>query len=164
MAFRVGRIAVCADIAVMLHQITIQESDMQVQRFLWFHNDKKTPRTFVMRSMTFGICCAPCIAHYVRDKNAEAFKDTNPRAYESITKAHYMDDLIDTYNNDSEAVSVASAVKHIHANAGFTIRNWISNSAAVMHHFGERQLNTHNPKELGGPEKVLGSQDFKEMS
>ncbi|XP_041632480.1 uncharacterized protein [Drosophila kikkawai] len=156
MAFRVGRIGVCADIAEMFHQIIIQQSDMHVQRFLWLHKDNKTPRIFVMRAMTFGICCAPCIAHYVRDKNAQEFKDHCPRAFESITEAHYVDDLIDSYTDDSEAIAVTTKVRDIHAEGGFTIRNWISNSTAVLKHFGERQIDEQSPKELGDPEKVLG--------
>ncbi|XP_068143533.1 uncharacterized protein [Drosophila tropicalis] len=118
MAFRVGRIAVCADIAEMFHQINIQESDMQVQRFLWLNKNENTPRIFVMRAMTFGIICAPCIAHYVCDKNAENFQIKNPRAYESITKAHYVDDLIDSFKDDLEAITVTSSVRDIHADDG----------------------------------------------
>ncbi|XP_070854987.1 uncharacterized protein [Drosophila suzukii] len=50
LAFRVGAIAVSVDIAEMFHRINIRHEDMHSQRFL---------------------CCAPLIAHYVRDKNAE---------------------------------------------------------------------------------------------
>ncbi|KAH8234499.1 hypothetical protein KR032_001140, partial [Drosophila birchii] len=39
---------------------------------------------------------------------------------------------------------------------GFTIRNWISNSTAILKHFGEHQAAEQHPKELSGPEKVLG--------
>ncbi|KAH8283198.1 hypothetical protein KR054_008569, partial [Drosophila jambulina] len=39
---------------------------------------------------------------------------------------------------------------------GFTIRNWISNSTAILTHFGEHQTSEQHPKELSGPEKVLG--------
>ncbi|XP_068150198.1 uncharacterized protein [Drosophila tropicalis] len=159
MAFRVGRIAVCADIAEMFHQINIQESDMHVQRFLWLNKNENTPRIFVMRAMTFGINCAPCIAHYVRDKNAENFQIKNPRAYESITKAHYVDDLIDSFKDELEAITVTSSVRDIHADGGFQIRNWCSNSASVLQNLGEQQINQH-PKELGNPEKVLGVDYF----
>lgn len=51
-----------------------------------------------MRLMTFSICCAVCNTHYIHDKIAEVFKHVNPWAYEFIIKAHYMDDLINTYN------------------------------------------------------------------
>jgi len=57
-----------------------------------------------MRSMTFGISCAPCIAHYVRDKNAEEYKLQSARAFEAITKAHYVDDYIDSLGDETEAI------------------------------------------------------------
>ncbi|XP_043862627.1 uncharacterized protein LOC122756602 [Drosophila santomea] len=93
---------------------------MHVQRFLWLNKGNKTSRV-------------PCIAHYVRDKNAQELKDQCPRAFESITKAHYVDDFIDSYTDDSEAIAVTSEVRDIHAEGVFK-----------------------HPKELGGPEKVLG--------
>ncbi|XP_070075691.1 uncharacterized protein [Drosophila takahashii] len=101
MAFRVGKIAVCGDIAEMFHQIRILEADAHAQRFVWYNKETQAIRTFVMRSMTFGISCAPCIAHYVRDKNAEEYKLQSPRAFEAITKAHYVDDYIDSLANET---------------------------------------------------------------
>jgi len=71
MSLRVGKIAVFGDIAKMFHQIRILESNAHAQRFVWYNKKTQAIRTFVMRSMTFGIFCAPCMAHYVRYKNAE---------------------------------------------------------------------------------------------
>ncbi|XP_043862571.1 uncharacterized protein LOC122756549 [Drosophila santomea] len=68
-------------------------------------------------------------------------------AFESITKAHYVDDLIDSYTDDSEAIAVTSKVRDIHAEGGFTIRNWISNSTAILKHFGDWQIAEQHPKE-----------------
>ncbi|KAL7739284.1 hypothetical protein ACLKA6_002622 [Drosophila palustris] len=85
-----------------------------------------------MRAMTFGISCAPCIAHYVRNKNAESYSKQYPRAYEAIKEAHYVDDYIDSTNSEDEAIEVASKVRLIHQEGGFEIRNWASNSASVL--------------------------------
>jgi len=145
MAFRVGKIAVCGDIAEMFHQVRILESDAHAQRFVWYNNETQAIRTFVMRSMAFGISCAPCIAHYVRDKNAEEYKLQSPRAFEAITKAHYVDDYIDSLGDETEAIEVT-----------LNIRNWASNSPEVLKHLQGVSLDLQSPKELGDPEKVLG--------
>jgi len=81
--------------------------------------------------MTFGISCAPCIAHYVRDKNAEEYKLQSPRAFEAITKAHYVDDyiLVDSLGDETEAIEVTLKVRDIHAAGGFNIRDWASTIA-----------------------------------
>ena len=69
LGFRVGRIVVCGDIAEMFHRINVRESDMHAQRFLWWDKDD---------ALTFGVNCAPCIAHYVHDTNANKFKSQFP--------------------------------------------------------------------------------------
>lgn len=68
LAFRVGKVAVCADIAEMFHRISIRKEDMHAQRFLWYDKGSGQTKVYVMRAMTFGISCGPCIAHYVRNK------------------------------------------------------------------------------------------------
>jgi len=99
----------------MFHQIGILESD--AQRFVWYNKETQAIRTFEMRSMTFGISCAPCIAHYVRDKNAEEYKLQSPRAFEAITN------YIDSLGDETEAIEVTLKVRDIHAAGSFNIRN-----------------------------------------
>lgn len=86
--FRVGRTAICGDISEMFHRINVKESDMHAQRFLWCDEEDhmNKPSIFVMQALSFGISCAPCIAHFIRDKNAEQFSETHPRAVEAIKK------------------------------------------------------------------------------
>ncbi|XP_052835157.1 uncharacterized protein LOC128251924 [Drosophila gunungcola] len=160
MAFRVGKIAVCGDIAEMFHQIRIQEADSHAQRFIWFNKETRAPRIFVMKAMTFGISCAPCIAHYVRDKNAKEYKLKSPRAFEAITEAHYVDDYIDSLADETEAIKVSLEVRDIHAAGGFNIRNWASNSPEVLKHLLGDSITLQPAKELGDAEKVL---DFTEL-
>lgn len=121
--FRVGKVAVCGDIEEMFHQINVRASDMHSQRFLWWDKDDQIskPSTYVMRALSFGISCDPCIAHYVRDLNAERFREKFPRAVEAIQNNHYVDDFIDSADNPQDAIELASQVKIIHAAAGFNI-------------------------------------------
>ncbi|XP_036340648.1 uncharacterized protein LOC118750014 [Rhagoletis pomonella] len=156
--FRIGKVAICGDIAEMFHQINVTNNDMHVQRFLWLDNedDISQPSVYVMRALTFGISCAPCIAHYVRDKNANTFVQQFPEAVDAITRYHYVDDFI--YSGDSEqaVIQLAKTVKHIHAAAGFHIRNWASNSAVVLKHMEGSCNRTQEPLQLNSNEKILG--------
>ncbi|XP_075157389.1 uncharacterized protein LOC142230629 [Haematobia irritans] len=63
LSFRVGKVAVCGDIADMFHQITIGENDMQTQRFLWWDKNDLPGKlsVYVMCSLTFGISCKEAI-------------------------------------------------------------------------------------------------------
>ncbi|XP_044570129.1 uncharacterized protein LOC123257009 [Drosophila ananassae] len=131
LAFRVNKIAICGDIAELFHRINIREEDMHV-RFLWYDRSNDKVETYVMRAMTFGISCAPFIAHFVRDKNAEAHQEDFPLALNAIQKAHYVDDYIDSMRNEQEAIQTTRQVIEVHRRGGFEIRNWSSNSKEVL--------------------------------
>jgi len=106
-----------------------------------------------MRSMTFGISCAPCTALYVRDKKAEEYKLQGPRALKGITKAHYIDDCIDSLSDETKAIKVTLKVRDIHAAGGYNTTNLASNSSEVLKHFQGDSLVLQSPKELGVSEK-----------
>ncbi|XP_075163342.1 uncharacterized protein LOC142235976 [Haematobia irritans] len=156
--FRVGKVAVCGDIAEMFHQIKVRESDMHTQRFLWWDKNDlpEKPSVYVMCSLTFGISCAPCIAHYVRDFNADQFKDKYTCAVTAIQHNHYVDDFIDSVDSEEEAIELASQLKLIHAADGFHIRNWSSNNDAVTNYLEEITSSEKTPKGLTNTEKMLG--------
>ncbi|XP_075150886.1 uncharacterized protein LOC142224994 [Haematobia irritans] len=156
--FRVGKVAVCRDIEEMFHQIKVRESDIHTQRILWWDKNDlpENPSVYIMCSLTFGISCAPCIAHYVRDFNADQFKDKYTRAVTAIQHNHYGDDFIDSVDSEEEAIELASQVKLIHAAAGFHIRNWSSNNDAVTNYLEEITSAEKTPKGLTNTEKMLG--------
>lgn len=66
------------------------------------------------------------------NKNAKQFESTLPDAVDAICKQHYMDDYIDSIEDESTAVRLTKEIARIHKHGGFEIRNWISNSEAVL--------------------------------
>lgn len=90
--------------------------------------------------MTFGATCSPSCAQYVMKRNAAEFEVEFPRAVLSIVKNHYVDDMLDSCDTEDEAVDLARNVFNIHKNAGFHIRNWVSNSKIVIEQLGENNL------------------------
>ncbi|XP_055527350.1 uncharacterized protein LOC129719971 [Wyeomyia smithii] len=108
--------------------------------------------------MTFGACCSPSSAQFAKNLNAERFKPEFPTAYEAITKSHYVDDMLISVASEEEAIRVAKDVKHVHAQGGFEIRNWLSNSRAVttaLHEERQVEKCLDLSSELSA-EKVLG--------
>ncbi|GBP03412.1 hypothetical protein EVAR_71356_1 [Eumeta japonica] len=156
--FRIGKIAICADISEMFHRINVKEEDMHAQRFLWYDIGDKLlhPSVFVMRALTFGISCAPCIAHYIRDENAKRFKNKYPRAVQSIQQNHYVDDFIDSVANEQQAIQLANNVKEIHEAGGFTMHNWTSNSKEVLEQLHANVSSEQTMKDWGSTTKILG--------
>ncbi|XP_046868949.1 uncharacterized protein LOC124461469 [Drosophila willistoni] len=157
LSFRVGRVAICGDIAEMFHQIRVRPADTHAQRFLWFDSksERQEPNVYVMEALTFGINCAPCIAHFIRDKNADRFCQQYPQAAQAMKDYHYVDDFIYSGDNYVEVGNIATQVRDIHASGGFHIRNWSSNSKEVLRILKSDSL-LPEAVEITATEKVLG--------
>lgn len=134
--FRKYRIGITGDIREMFHQVQIREEDRACQRFFW-NNEDGTTAVYEMCVMTFGACCSPSTAQYVKNMNADRFSEQYPQAVEAITKQHYVDDMLTSVESEEDAIQLAQDVKYVHSQGGFEIRNWISNSEAVIKTLGE---------------------------
>lgn len=160
--FRQRKIAVSADIAEMFHRIKIIEADQMCQLVLWRNCDEASPvKIYKMTRMTFGASCSPCSATYVLRENANQFSVQHPRAVESIRENHYVDDLLDSFDSEDEALEISRQIHFIHEEGGFLIRNWISNSRQVANEMNRRATNelidlNMNVSEETSTEKVLG--------
>ncbi|XP_055633285.1 uncharacterized protein LOC129773665 [Toxorhynchites rutilus septentrionalis] len=156
--FREFRIAITGDIREMFLQVSMNWRDQQCLRFLWRNGEsKRIPDTFVTKVMTFGATCSPSCAQYVKNHNAQRFQDKFPRAAEAIIREHHVDDMLSSVETEDEAIKLAKDVRFVHAEAGFEIRNWLSNSNRVLQELkanpGEKSMNLLSEM---GAEKVLG--------
>ncbi|XP_058826497.1 uncharacterized protein LOC131686249 [Topomyia yanbarensis] len=142
----------------MFHQIRICDRDKQSQRFLWRDHPEQPPQIFVMDVATFGATCSPCSAQFIKNKNALEFEARFPRAVHAIVDNHYVDDFLDSVDTVDEAVRLCNEVKHIHLQAGFEIRNFVSNSSEVLLRLGENNIprDIFMNLEQSGTERVLG--------
>lgn len=152
--FRERKVAINGDIRQMFHQIIVRKQDQDSQRFLWPSQDG-TIVTFVMQAMTFGAACSPSAAQHVKNMNAREFENKYPRAVKSIVENHYVDDMMDSCDNETEAIQLAQQVKEIHAKGGFHIRGWKSNSRQVTKMLDGADTATNLDLEAEN-EKVLG--------
>ena len=135
--FREAPIAVCGDIQEMFHQILTRRVDQDSQRFLWRNGDSTKPiETYVMERMIFGAACSPTVAQHIKNFNANQFQQQYPRAVKGIIEKHYVDDYVDCFESEKEAISTLSQVIKIHAAAGFVLRNIISNSVEITKEYG----------------------------
>ncbi|XP_053691447.1 uncharacterized protein LOC128739964 [Sabethes cyaneus] len=155
--FREYRTAVCGDIREMYHQVRIREEDQHSQRFFWKDDETDSgPSTYVVQVMTFGACCSPSTAQYVKNTHARKFEQEYPAAVEAIVKHHYVDDMLLSVESESQAAQLSAEVKRIHALAGFEIRNWASNSPAVLQAMHEPTIGEKNLSGENTVEKILG--------
>ncbi|XP_046867756.1 uncharacterized protein LOC124460608 [Drosophila willistoni] len=154
--FREGAVAVIGDIKEMFHQIYVQPQDRRSQRFLWRDGDRQREAdVYEMQVMTFGAACSPSAAHHVMTLNAMRHQQVDPRAVKAITDYHYVDDYVDSFATEDEAISVSARVRDIHKTGGFELRRFQSNSPKVVESLG--QEGTTNPVGWAeAEEKILG--------
>ncbi|XP_032289057.1 uncharacterized protein [Drosophila virilis] len=165
--FREGAVGVCGDIREMFHQVLIRPQDRCAQRFLWRNgDDRREPDVYEMRVMTFGAACSPSAAHYVKTLNALQFQDSDPRAVKAILECHYVDDYVDSFDSEGEAITISTRIREIHANAGFELCQFTSSSPTVADALGQHGT----ARSIGwgeAEEKILGmcwqpaTDDFK---
>ncbi|XP_055622898.1 uncharacterized protein LOC129766398 [Toxorhynchites rutilus septentrionalis] len=155
--FRERPIAVSGDIAEMFLRILMSPLDQHCQRIIWCEQDG-TIAEYVVTVMTFGAKCSPSCAQFVINENAARFTAQFPEAVEAIRKCHYVDDMLVSVDTEEEAIKLSKDIQHIHLQGGSTMRNWISNSPAVLQALGEpgqveKNLGVDNEAVL---EKILG--------
>ncbi|XP_075157122.1 uncharacterized protein LOC142230356 [Haematobia irritans] len=104
----------------MFHQVKIAKEDQDYQRFLWRNGDKnKKVDIYVMERMICGATCSPAIAQFVKNMNAKKYLKQSPRAVNAILERHYVDDYVDCFQTENEAVQVVKDVIKIHCAGGF---------------------------------------------
>ncbi|XP_058448630.1 uncharacterized protein LOC131428600 [Malaya genurostris] len=139
--FREKRVALCADLMEMFHQIQIRKEDRHAQRLLWRKNSSSPPDVYLMDVATFGATCSPCSAHR--------------RHYSKALCGR----LLDSADDVEEAVKLANEVKLVHSFGGFYLRNWLSNSSEVLSRVGESESALKKCLQLdktSSTERVLG--------
>ncbi|XP_063386121.1 uncharacterized protein LOC134672147 [Cydia fagiglandana] len=140
--FRENRIAVSGDIKDMFLRIQIHQQDQDALRFLWRDNPAEPVKTYVMTSLIFGAKCSPFVAQFIKNKNALRHEHTEPAAVDAICNSHYADDYIQSLPDEETAVKMVSTISKIHAEGGFEIRNWTSNSTSVLDSVPNETLGT----------------------
>lgn len=158
--FREGPFAVSADVMEMFHQIKIQKDDQKFQCFYWRGGNRHVkPDVYIMEVMTFGMKCSPCSAHYVKNTNALEFETESPRAVDGVVNRFYVDDYMDSFSSETEALVTTRKVIEINKKGGFVLRNVISNSNLVRQTLSTDEIvdvvDLNLEKEIQA-EKVLG--------
>ncbi|XP_055842512.1 uncharacterized protein LOC129909456 [Episyrphus balteatus] len=157
--FRERKVAISADIREMFHQVKILEEDKDSQRFLWRNKNNGNVEVYQMQVMTFGSTCSPFCAQFIKNKNAKIYESQLSRAAKAIIENHYVDDLLDSVDTEEEAIALAKDVIYIHKQAGFEIRNFISNSANVLNALQSnvtKSFKTFSENAQNDFEKLLG--------
>ena len=69
------------------------------------------------------------LAQKVKNINAADYEKTHPQAVAAIVHDHFVDDLFTSFNTEDNKIT--SEIVNIHAESGFNLRGFLSNSKRV---------------------------------
>ena len=85
---------------------------------------------------------APMQAQFVAQEHARRQRTEYPLAAETVLQSTYMDDSLDSVEEDEKGIELHHQLKSLWAKASMHARKWVSNSAKVMAVIPEEDLAT----------------------
>ena len=112
-------IAIVCDIAEMYLRVKLCPEDRSCHRFLWRGLDfSKAPHEYEFNRLVFGVNASPFLAQFVSQYHAKLFEEVYPRAAETILKSTYMDDSMDSVENEAEGIELYKQLSELWEKAG----------------------------------------------
>ena len=152
--FRENYIGFSGDISKMFHSIGITERDQMMHLFLWRDLDERRyPETYAIQVVNFGDRPSGAIALAALRETANKFKEEFPTASECVKKNSYMDDILDSTDDISEAVSITTDMTTLLKKGSFIIKEWNISHKDKEHDLNEQEMPEINERSEG---KALG--------
>ena len=130
--FRYNRVAVCCDIQEMYLRVGIIPSDRRFHCFLWRESPSENPEVYQFNRLVFGVNASPYLAQFVSQHNARMHQSEFPLASETVLKSTYMDDSMDSVENEETAQLLYKELTELWGKAGMLARKWINCSFWVV--------------------------------
>ena len=133
--FRIGAVAVAADVEAMFHQVRVSPRDADSLRFYWkediFSDDP--PETLQMLVHVFGARDSPACATYALKRIARDNQEEFPaETYETVVKNFYVDDLLKSVHSVDAATKLAKDLIAMLKGSGFKLTKFLSNCEEVL--------------------------------
>ena len=133
--FRRERVAFMADIESMFYQVRIPESRVNYLRFVWWPDGdiSKDPEDYRMQGHLFGAVSSPSCANFALRKTADDNEGKYGAAAANMVRRNfYVDDLLASVENVSDAVDALALVQQMCAAGGFRLTKFVSNDRRVI--------------------------------
>lgn len=123
--WRENYVGIAADIRKMYNSIFVEEIEQHCHRFLWRNMDDREPDVYVIMRVNMGDKPAGAISAEALYKTASMFRETNPDVAQLLLGSTYVDDIVDSVEDKSTAVKLASDTDTILGKAGFKTKGWL---------------------------------------
>ena len=128
------------DIQKMYRQIWIHPDDQPFQRIVFRRIKKEAVKTFQLKTVTFGIKCAPFLAIRTLHELSKDVESKNPTVSNILSKEVYVDDILSGGHSLNEAKMKQTDLKTVLASAGFPVKKVAANHANLLDYLPREDL------------------------
>ncbi|XP_075150607.1 uncharacterized protein LOC142224703 [Haematobia irritans] len=130
--WRVFQYVFNGDIQKMYRQIYVHENDRQYQRTLFQDLQTASVRDFCLKTVTFGVNCAPYLAIRTLLQLSEDGKATHPTASKILQNQIYVDDILSGAHSIAEAKYYLLQLTDLLNSAGFPLKKITANHPEIL--------------------------------
>ncbi|XP_059224813.1 uncharacterized protein LOC131997647 [Stomoxys calcitrans] len=120
------------DIQKMYRQILVDERDQQYQRCIFKKTLTDPVQDFALKTVTFGVNCAPYLAIRTLLQLSTDGKKTHPAASDILRRDIYVDDVLSGGHSINEAKGHLTELVDLLASAGFPLKKITANHADIL--------------------------------
>ncbi|XP_059221682.1 uncharacterized protein LOC131996219 [Stomoxys calcitrans] len=121
-----------ADIQKMYRQIRVHPNHTPFQRVLFRRDPSDDVQDFELKTVTFGVNCAPYLAIRTLFQLADDVQSSHPIASEILRSSMYVDDALVGAHSLQKAMQSKEQLISALASAGFLLRKWTANSKDIL--------------------------------
>ncbi|XP_037811016.1 uncharacterized protein LOC119603147 [Lucilia sericata] len=129
-----------ADIQKMYRQILVDPRHTPYQRILFRDNPNSLVGDYELKTVTFGVNCAPYLAIRTVLQLADDVRDTFPIASSILRNSMCVDDVLAGAHSKRDAILAKTELILALQSAGFELRKWTSNSVEILEDISKDHL------------------------
>ncbi|XP_059217400.1 uncharacterized protein LOC131994647 [Stomoxys calcitrans] len=130
--WRLYKYVFTGDIEKMYRQILVHEDDIEFQRILFRPYPASPIRDYALKTVTFGVNCAPYLAIRTLIQLAQDSAESFPQAADIIRKETYVDDVLSGAHDPASAIDSLRQLIEMLKSGGFPFKKITSNFPQIL--------------------------------
>ncbi|XP_029173720.1 uncharacterized protein LOC114942515 [Nylanderia fulva] len=126
--WRWHRYVFVTDIEKMYRQILVHPEDCRLQTILWRHNSLDNIHEYELKTVTYGLACAPFLAIRTLQQFAADEETRYPRGVRALRHDCYVDDVVTGADSLADAIELQQELRSLCMAGGFPLRKWAANN------------------------------------